>query len=216
MPSQKFPFEAGGPERLEVSWPKGWGMKNITVSVDGKEIGRFATTKEMQAGLYHRLDDGRTLRVLYKQEAFDQGIKALIDGQPLPGSKGDPKTEAAAAGGLLIAIGALSIIVGVIALVTANKWLQSVGGGWGTIVAGAIFAGLGLLVWKKQSLAALIVGTVLYVADFVLTMFFAMEQAGYTPGSRSTPNIPFIKIFFSIMLIRSCVVLAKRPRPAKT
>ena len=208
MPKRNYALHDGGPNRIEVAW-RGI-FKDVVVTFDGKEILRFADRKALDVGGSYQLEDGATLNVTFKKASFgssNAGLSVTRDGKPLPGSAGDPNVEARAAAGILFFVATISIAMGVVVLATHASWAVAMGAGWSSIIEGAVFGGLGLIVWFKKSMVALIIATVLYGLDSII-MFAGSVAATVGPSSR-TPNIPFMRIFFLIALIRGIGALNK-------
>ena len=61
MPSRKYVFERGGVERLELTW-KGL-FKEMSIALDGRQIGTIADQRELAAGKEFSLPDGSKLKV---------------------------------------------------------------------------------------------------------------------------------------------------------
>src|SRR3989338_8646289 len=97
MPTRKYALERGGIRKLEISWRILW--KNITVRLDGKEIGSIANQKELIAGREFSLIDGSILKVKLIQ-GFAPELQVTKNGQAIPGSDSGLALEPAGYGKL--------------------------------------------------------------------------------------------------------------------
>ena len=62
MPSKNYALEAGGPERVEVTWEG--AFKNVSVAFDSRALGSFATAQELQRPQPLPLPDGSRLEIV--------------------------------------------------------------------------------------------------------------------------------------------------------
>lgn len=160
MPTKTYPFEEGGPDRVELSW-KGGRFKNFTVSVDGQQLNQEPyNLKDLQSGQKLPLSDGSSLHVKF-EKGFSGGLKVTRDWKPLPGSPTHPKTKAKGASIIMFVIAGLNAVFLAIlmgtegvpdaALMTTGAWILA-------------FVVLGIFV-RRGSLAALWAGIILFGAD---------------------------------------------------
>jgi len=168
MPTQKFSFKKGEPVRLEVLWK--WLWKDVSILLDGQEIGRFANRKMLKEGREFYLQDGSVLKIKLSSSWFAPLLEVLHNGKPLPGSGSDPNIKLALAYSYIFFIGGVTIIHGLI--VVSSKTPQ---GGFGMIIIGGIYIFLGFLV-KRQSMIALAIAFVVYLLNFLLEL--ASGQVG--------------------------------------
>jgi hypothetical protein len=87
---QKFALKKGGAPRLELYSEEGEGKwKNVSVRIDGKEIGRIENRKQLNKGVDFHLEDGSILS-FETQRNFKLNISGqpyiLINRKPVPGS----------------------------------------------------------------------------------------------------------------------------------
>ena len=61
MPERSFALEAGGPERLRISWEG--TFKSLSLVLDGRPTGSFEDAMALKAGRRFPLDDGSALKV---------------------------------------------------------------------------------------------------------------------------------------------------------
>jgi len=78
-------------------------------------------------------------------------------------------------------IAALNAGLGLLAVVANVTFLLNLGLGVSSIVAGAIYGGLGYLVKAKHSRVALIIAIALFVLDGLASMVFTAQASGRPP-----------------------------------
>jgi hypothetical protein len=188
MPSIKLALERGGAQRLQISWGAFW--RNMVIRLDGAEIGRIASQKEMKAGQEFPLADGSVLRVQLANNAMAPELRVLWNGQPVPGSASDPMTLVRQAAQVLFFIASVSIVFGLLAELFHWEPLRAIGAGYLTTVFGLIYLGLGFLVLRR-SYPALMTGLVLFALDSLA--WIGMAAAG-------EPARPFGAIFMRVFL----------------
>jgi hypothetical protein len=201
MPKKRYPLSSGSSSVVELEWRGMW--KDFTVRVDGQTLGTMNGQDELKKGGSWTLADGSTLEVMLAKSALGAELQVLRDGAPLPGSPSDPQAQMNSAAGIAFFIAGLNILLGVVAMATDSQILAEIGIGWGSIVFGAIFLGLGFGI-RKGSLIALIAAIALFALDGVLGLYWVIE-AGGRPGVGG--------IVFRVFLI---VAMAKAVGPAKT
>jgi hypothetical protein len=209
MPKQLYSLEKNGPKRLEISWGAFW--KNFTVTFDGVTILTAEGSGDLKSGKSARLPDGTWLQVRL-ETGFGKsgGLIVTRDGQPLPGSSTDPESLVKLAGGVVYAIAALNLIVGVVTFVFDVRFLKE-NFGYGPLIMAGLFGVLGYFTMKRKP-AALITAIVLYAADGLLTLVFQFADAA--PGR--TPNIGFIfmRVMFIMAMIRGARAMSELKRPS--
>ncbi len=207
MPSRKYALEAGGPERVAVDWEG--AFKNLTLAFDGTTLGSFENAKDIETPHSFALADGSRLElVLAKIGPFPE-LRLSRDGEPLPGSAGDPQTQLEGAANMIFVIAALNAILGLITVIFGIGFLQAIGVGWASLVTGAIYAGLAVLV-KKRSLLALAVAVGLFSLDGVY-MFVAAAEAKASPPIGAL----IARVFFLMPMIRGFVAIGELNKPRK-
>ncbi len=207
MPSKKYAFEAGGPERVEVDWEG--AFKNLTVTFDGASLGSFENAKDIETPQSFALPDGSRLElVLAKVGPFPE-LRLSRDGEPLPGSAGDPQTQLEAAANMILAIAAMNAILGFVAAILDLTFLKSMGVGWASVLTGAIYAGLAVFV-RKRSFPALAVAVGLFILDG-LYMFVAAAEAKASPPIGGL----IARVFFLIPMVRGFGAISELNKPRK-
>ena len=202
MPSRNFVFDAGGPPRLTLSWGMFW--KNLTVTVDGLQVGTIAESAALKAGQEFRLPDGSTLSIRLDQGFGKADLLVLRDGKPLPGSAGDPVTQANTAATLLFVIAGLNALLGVIAVAIQSRVLDDLGLGWSSLCVAVVYGGLGFAVRRFRSRAALAIGMALFALDGLATLALSVGAGGRPP----TGGIIF-RIFLLTAMARAYPALAQ-------
>ena len=207
MPSKSYALDRGGPERLSVSWEG--TFKNLTLTFDGSPVASFSSAKEVETPRRLALPDGSELTVeLAKVGPFPE-LRLSRDGVPLPGSAGDPQTQLQGAYNMLFVVAGLNAVLGAIAILGDVSSLKSIGAGWGSLVAGAIYAGLATLV-KGRSTLALGVAVALFVVDGLYTFVTAA-------AARASPPIGGLvaRAFFLMPMLRGFSAIRELNKPAK-
>lgn len=198
MAKATFALEAGGPQRLELSWGMFW--KNFQITLDGQQVGTVeGGQKALKEGAEFRLPDGSTLHVQLVQSAMNVELRVLRNGAPLPGSASDPAQRVKSAAYLLYFLAGLNTLLGVVAMVVMSEMLEGMGVGIGNILFGAIVAALGFFTYRRSRVAP-VLAIVLYAADSLYTL------ASFS-GSGRTP--PVAGIIFRIYIIYALVQAVK-------
>jgi len=131
-------------------------------------------------------------RSLHQQE-----LELRLGGQPVPGSATDPHERLKQAWYTLLFIGGLNLVLGLVAVWQQVAVLQSLGIGWGSVVEGLLYAGLGWWGYKRLAPAAFAIAGVLFVLDGVL-MIGASVSAGGNPGIGGL----FMRFFLTVLIYR--------------
>lgn len=203
MAKQSFALETGGPRRLQIGWK---GMyKEVTVWLDDTVVGVIPDQKALMKGQEFRLVDGSTLKVQLITKVYSSELQVLRNGQPLPGSGSDPNTKLKNAYLMVYFIGVLNLILGIISMLFKVQFLQGMGLGFGSILFGLVFLGLGYFVQRRSSFA-LLVAIVLFSIDAILGLVFSASE-GYNPGggivARIILMIPMIQGVGAIKLLKT-------------
>jgi len=205
VPDKQFPLEPGGAPRLLVSW-RG-ALKDLSFSLDGQPLAAFDDSKELKEGRRLALPDGSTLEV---RVASPFGFPELLltrDGEPVPGSSGDPAVRHAAAWHVVAAVAVLNVVVGLLVEATGADFLRGIGAGWPSVFAGLVYGGLAWLV-RGRSIVALGIAIALFVVDGAFVLVSAAKAGG-------TPPIGglFVRVFLLIPMIRGVPALRELARP---
>ena len=204
MPKNSYALEAGGEKRLEVSWK---GMyNNVTVSLDGNEVGVIPDSKALSAGQEFRLVDGSTIKVRLVNKFLSPELQVTRNGQPLPGSSSDPQTRFKNAYLMVYFVAGLNLVLGFISILFDVEFLQTLGIGSVSIIYGLVFLVLGFFV-QRRSAVALILAIVLFALDGILGFVLAIA-GGYNPGiggmvARIFLLIPMIQGIGAIKALKS-------------
>ncbi len=193
MPTQAFAFEKEGQKRLEITWRGVW--KDIRVNLDGQTLGVIPNQKALTAGQEFRLADGSTLKVQLVSKFYSTELQVLRDGRPLPGSASDPLTRVNVASILVYFVAGLNLVLGFLALL-GMAFLQQLGFGMISLIAGIIFLALGFFT-RRLSSVALILAITLLALDGILGFILA-AASGANPGilglfARAILIIPMIQ-----------------------
>jgi hypothetical protein len=214
MPQKKFALEAGGPQRLEVSW-RG-GFKDLSVSLDGQSVASFEGPKELKEPQRVSLPDGSTLEVQVASVFVIPELRLTRDGEPIPGSASDPVTRHAGAWGMVFAVAILNVAIGLLVELFDLTSLRAIGAGWGSLLTGLVYGVLAFFV-RRKSVVALGLAVGLFVLDGILVVMAGAQ-------ARGGPNVGGIvaRVFFLIPMVRGFAAIGElrepgraRPSPAR-
>lgn len=203
MPTKNYALKTGEPERLEISWKGAW--KNLTVRLDGSEIGSVANQEELKAGKEFSLGDGSPLKIQLVRKLLTPELQLLRDGQPLPGSASDPTQRLRVAYRIVFFVAGLNIVLGFVTELFQISFLTELGLGLGSIIFGVFFAVLGFFV-KRRSMVALGAAVGLFLLDGILAVVLVAEEGGRPPVggiiARLFLMVPMIQGFGAIRALR--------------
>jgi len=207
LASKSFALEPGGGERLLVSW--GGGFKDLELSFDGQPLASFADPKQLKEPQAVSLPDGSTLDVQVASPFLFPELRLSRDGEPLPGSSGDPQVRHAAAWQVVAFVAVLNVVVGLLVEATGADFLRSIGAGWPSVISGLVY---GVLAWfvRARSLVALAIAVALFVLDGVLVMMTAAQATGTPPVGGLVA-----RAFLLIPMLRGFEALRALARPAR-
>lgn len=171
MPKRTFPMRAGGPPAIELAWRGIW--KDMQISHNGALLGTIPDQKALKEGRRFNLPDGRPIEVRLKT-GLNTELQVSIDGRPLPGSGADPLTKLKLAAGVIYFLGAVAIVLGLVAELAQVPMLLDLGLGWFSVGLGVIFLGLGYATQRRSALA-LAAACALVVVDLVLMVMMYVE-----------------------------------------
>jgi len=194
MPKQSFAFESGGPKRLVIEW-KGM-FKNMTIKVDGVQVGLIPDQKSLVAGKEMKLSDGSKLKVQLISSFSGSELQVLRNGKPLPGSETSPESRVKTAAYVLYFLAALGIIAGTVSIFVDSKILGILGVGWYNILYGAAYLVLGLLT-QRNSIGALVLSVVVFSVDALSSILLGAAK-GYEPSVYGL----LMRVFFLIPLVQ--------------
>lgn len=200
MTKREFALEEGSERRVQLEWRGLW--KDFTVSLDGRELGRMNGQKELENGDIYPLEDGTVLEVKLTT-GFTTELKVTRDGEPLPGTDGDPREQVDQAAAVVLFIAGLNLVLGLVAELGQVGLLLDNGVGWSSVVLGVVFLGLGL--WaRKGSKVALILAIALFAIDGALGLYFTLE-AGTNPGTGGV----LMRVFLLIAMGKGVMAMDK-------
>jgi hypothetical protein len=142
--------------------------KNLTVDFDGYRIGVVSDARQLKQGLSFWLPDGTNLGVKLMQRPFPE-LHLIRNGLPVPGSDADPYTRLKTPAIVLFVIGALNILLGILAFLIKDSVLEALGVNIISAAIGLVFVLLGFFV-LRGSMIALGLGFALLVVDLILSV----------------------------------------------
>lgn len=189
MPKKRYPLEPGGAQDLELEWEG--AFNNFAVRFRGQEAARFATSKEILAGVDVTLDDQNTVHIRLVPGLLSKELHILKDGVPLPGTPGSLSSKTTEASITLILVSVLNVGLGLLAQFSGWSQLFRSGLGWGSTIFGGVLGLLALFAYFKHGWAFLVSALVLLV-DSVWGYYQVFLLA-------ATPNIGSILIRLMII-----------------
>jgi hypothetical protein len=207
LPEKAFALEPGGTPRLAVSW-RG-AFKDLSLSLDGQPVASFDDPKELKQPRKVALPDGSTLEVHLASPFLLPELLLTRDGEPVPGSSGDPASRHAAAWQIVAAVAVLNVVVGLLVEATGADFLRGIGAGWPSVFAGLVY---GVLAWlvRGRSIVALGIAVALFVIDGVFVLASATQRGGTPPVGGL-----LARAFFLIPMLRGFPALRELARPRK-
>ena len=190
-----------------MSWRSGY--KDLSVSCDGQPLASFDDPKELKEPHRVALPDGSTLDVQVASPFLLPELLLTRDGEPVPGSSGDPATRHAAAWQMVAAVAVLNVVVGLLVEVFDLGFLRGIGAGWPSVFAGLVYAVLAWFV-RGRSTVALGIAVALFVLDGLFVMVSA-TQAGRTPPVGGI----VARAFLLIPMLRGFPALRELGRPRR-
>lgn len=209
MPSKSYALERGGVERIQLTWEG--AFNELALTFDGEPLASFATARELETPRSLPLPDGSRLEVAIGKLGPFPELRIARDGEPLPGSSGDPQTRLEAAANVLLAVGALSAIVGLLTALFDVRMLKAMGMGWASVLGGAVYAGLAFLV-KKRSAMALAIAVMVFILDGVMMFVAAAEMKASPPVGGM-----IARLIFLLPMLRGFAAIREleQPRPRR-
>jgi hypothetical protein len=204
LPDKAFPLEPGGTPRLGVSW-RG-AFKDLSLSLDGQPVASFDDPKELKEAQRVALHDGSTLEVQVASPFLFPELRLTRDGEPVPGSSGDPATRHAAAWQMVAAVAVLNVVVGLLVEATGADFLRGIGAGWPSVFSGLVY---GILAWlvRGRSIVALGAAVALFVLDGVFVLAAATQPGGTPPVGGL-----IARVFFIVPMLRGFPALRELAR----
>ncbi len=151
MPKMKYPLDKGGPRRIEVSWKGNW--KELTIRLDGNEIGSIANHEQLKAGQEIFLEDGSSLKVQLDSKSIFTFLRIFRDGKPLPSPGPEPAQRLSIAYKFIFLIAAANLIAGLSGLLFHSTLWKLPPAGPKSIVIGCIFLVLAFFVIRRSTVA---------------------------------------------------------------
>lgn len=206
MPKQSWLLEPGGPKRLEIQW-KGQ-YKDTTITLDGVLLGTVLNQQLLKAGQEFQLGDGSLLKLQLVSNLAGTILRVTRNGIPLPWSALNPETKVNTAAGIIFFVAGLNLVLGVIGLLTQSEFLATLGIGWYSIIFGAFFLVMGLLV-KNRSMVALILSIVVFSLDALLGVIGSVAMG----GSAAVGGFVF-RVFLIIPMVQGVGAITALKKPS--
>lgn len=148
-------------------------MRDFRVRLDGREIGRIdGGQRALKQGQSFQLPDGSTLTIRLQQTMMVDELQVLRNGQPLPGSAGNPATKLTAGVRAAFFWGLGALAAGLLIQFLNLTLLVQLAFSPYSIAFGALLMVTAVAISQYSQLAA-IVALLLFVADLVVGIWFA-------------------------------------------
>jgi hypothetical protein len=219
---QKFALKPGGAPRLEFFSEEGeW--KNVSVRLDGKEIGKITNKAMLGQGVDFNLENGSILRIQLKMffGHYFPELYIFINGKPVPGSAPKPGSASHTNKKFIEAYSAIfgTPFFNVMTLVTVlfsgflisslysdtffwykNSTFVLINAIY-LLIGGIIFTFLGFLV-KAKSKIALICAVIFYGIDIILFLWnlYLWNSVKLYIDSRVVVGLMIMRIYFLITM----------------
>ena len=148
MPTRKYPLNFGSPEKVSITWKDYY--KDIVISFNGNVIAEFGSKSELSDFVSIPISDNQDIKVRIKTNP-----EILLDGNPLPGSSGDPIFSVRNAYMALYIYGILNLFTGSI-LIGIARLDEVLLLGNISIFLGFIFIFLGILAQRANKIGFII------------------------------------------------------------
>lgn len=205
MPEKSFALEPGGAERLVVSWVGGFGQ--LAVAFDGQPVASFDSAKELKDARVVALPDGSRLEVQLASPLGFPELRLRRDGEPVPGSSGDPVVRHKAAWGVVTFVAGFNVLLGLLALILDSAALKGIGLGWGSLLSGLLYGALAVFI-RGRSAIALGLAAALFVLDGLVVMASATQPASAIGGL-------LVRVFLLVVMLRGFPAIRELERPRR-
>lgn len=176
--------------------------EHYVVSYKDKVLSEFDSGL-LIGGTTVKLPDGRELCLFFRQSiASSRVLDMTLDGKPVEQAPGSIRNQLGYVYGFIFFIGGLNLVLGLVQVLTGNRFLFGIGLNIVSVGFGIIWIILGLFIMRK-SLTALVIAMVLYIA-MVLTNYIAAMGKGHTTAiSLALPALIVLYMVRSITMLRS-------------
>lgn len=204
MPHKIYFLNTEKKEKLDLYW-KG-SFKDFTVKLDNNELGVIKTRKELKEGREFITGHNKKLEIrLFMQFGIFPVIEILFNDNPVPGTMTDPKKQLNDIFYFVLVIAVLYILSGLAGLIFDIEAFSDHGIGLNSIIYGALFIMMGLIINKRHSMFALIAVISLIGLDII---FVLIRIAEYGVKSNPWPTI-VIKMLFMLYLCKGFSALMR-------
>jgi hypothetical protein len=153
--------------RIERKWP--WS--NVIITLEGREIGRFNSLKDLKEPQILKTPIG-DISVELKPRL---GFEAWHNGEILEGSVSDPTQSWRVGYQIAIGLGVFNMLIGLLAMTSKSAFLTAMGASPYSFVFGVVLLFLGRWSLQRRSSIALWLATFLFGADGMLGFLFLLS-----------------------------------------
>jgi hypothetical protein len=174
MRHKSYYLDTDRKEKIDLYWQT--SFKNFTVKLDNKELGIFKDKDELKAGRSFIMGYNKKLdiRLLMKLGIIPY-IEILFNDNPVPGSMADPAKQLTDLFYSLLYIAVLYILAGLAGFTLDIDAFKDHGIGLNSIMYGALFIMMALILRKRESMFALLSVISLIALDIVFILFHIAE-----------------------------------------
>jgi hypothetical protein len=194
MPSKTYYLDNARTEQLKVKW--GFFFRNTEVFYNGQSLGVVPSTAALRAGHPYSLPTGQTLVVQLQRSQGMQELALRLDGQAVPGSATHPRERLKQALYTLLFVGGLNLVLGLVAEVQQSETLLLMGLGWGSVVEGLLYAGLGWWGYSRLASVAFGIAFALLVLDGAYSVWASLQTSSSGAGGL------LMRLFLCVLVYR--------------
>ncbi len=173
MARRTYALADGGAKDLELLWEGNY--QKMVVRYQGTEVGNIPTSRELLEGRTFEISGGKKLEIRLVTGFLSKDLYLSVDGQPLPESPGSSQSQLKESFWTLVIVSALSVVLGVVAILSGMQQLVRSGMGWESVISGGILALLVLAAGLRQGWAYLAAGLV-FLAASVWSVYALLTQ----------------------------------------
>lgn len=180
MPTKTYYLDDARSQNLTVKW--GMFYRNLEVFYQGQSLGQVPSTDALRQGYTFQLPTGQALVAHLRRNQGLEEIELRLDGQPVPGSATHPAERLRQAWYTLLVVGGLNVLIGLVAEFGQVALLQRLGLGWGSVVEGLLYVGLGWWGYSRVAPVAFGAALALLLLDGIMMLVASANASSGTPG----------------------------------
>ncbi len=194
MPTKTYYLDKAKTQELTVKW--GMFFRNVEIFYQKDSLGVVPSKYELEQGFHYQLPDGRTL-IVQLLHGYTQELELRLEGGIVPGSATHPQERIKQAWYMLLFVGGLNVLLGAWAATQSIVILQQLGLGWGSLVEGLLYIGLGWWGYSRVSPLAFGIAIGLLALDWILLIVNNVGTGNMGFGGM------FLRFFFCLVAYRA-------------